>query len=146
MSELLATERTYVGDLRLCVEVYMAAFRGSIDVPTGLRGKERTLFGNLEEIFLFHRDVFLGELEKYSRNPEDVGHCFVRWAHKFDMYVEYCRNKPESNNLLVQVILNVSLINLTTFNNKLDVCKHVSKGLEVVVFNFKFVKSSKYLI
>lgn len=102
MSELLATERAYVSDLDLCVEVYVAAFRGAADAPNGLRGKEKMLFGNLEEIALFHKDVFLGELEKYSRNPEDVGHCFVRWAHKFDMYVEYCRNKPESNTLLVQ--------------------------------------------
>ncbi|KAI4471044.1 rho guanine exchange factor-related [Holotrichia oblita] len=42
------------------------------------------------------------ELEKYETMPEDVGHCFVTWATKFDMYVHYCKNKPESNSLLVQ--------------------------------------------
>ena len=25
--------------------------------------------------------------------PEDVGHCFVTWATKFDSYVKYCTNK-----------------------------------------------------
>jgi triple functional domain protein len=34
--------------------------------------------------------------------PEDIGHCFVTWASSFDIYVEYCKNKPESNTILVQ--------------------------------------------
>ena len=33
--------------------------------------------------------------------PEDVGHCFVTWASKFDAYVKYCTNKPHSTSLLV---------------------------------------------
>ena len=33
--------------------------------------------------------------------PDDVGHCFVTWASKFDSYVKYCTNKPHSTNLLV---------------------------------------------
>lgn len=46
--------------------------------------------------------IFLKELEKYESMPEDIGHCFVTWAKSFDIYVEYCKNKPESNALLVQ--------------------------------------------
>lgn len=42
------------------------------------------------------------ELEKYETMPEDIGHCFVTWARSFDIYVEYCKNKPESNTILVQ--------------------------------------------
>lgn len=29
--------------------------------------------------------------------PEDVGHCFVTWARSFDIYINYCKNKPDSN-------------------------------------------------
>ena len=34
--------------------------------------------------------------------PEDVGHCFVTWAERFSVYVTYCKNKPDSNQMLVQ--------------------------------------------
>lgn len=42
------------------------------------------------------------ELEKYEQMPEDVGHCFLTWASSFDIYVQYCKNKQDSNYLLVQ--------------------------------------------
>ena len=50
----------------------------------------------------FDARTFLRELEKYESFPEDVGHCFVTWAEKFSIYVTYCTNKPDSNQLLVQ--------------------------------------------
>ncbi len=46
--------------------------------------------------------VFLKELEGYKGRPEDVGHGFVRNAHKFkELYVEYCKNMPESNRVIL---------------------------------------------
>ena len=48
-------------------------------VPPQLRGKEDIIFGNVEEILLFHKSIFLKELEKYETMPEDVGHVFVTW-------------------------------------------------------------------
>lgn len=42
------------------------------------------------------------ELEKYEQIPEDVGHCFLTWSSSFDIYVQYCKNKQDSNYLLVQ--------------------------------------------
>ncbi|XP_052122184.1 kalirin isoform X6 [Frankliniella occidentalis] len=102
MAELLQTERTYVKDLEICARFFLDEMRNSAVVPPTLRGREDVIFGNIEEILAFHRDIFLRELEKYETMPEDVGHCFVTWASKFDMYVKYCKNKPESNSLLVQ--------------------------------------------
>lgn len=64
--------------------------------------QEDIIFGNIEEIHRFHERVFLRELDKYETMPEDVGHCFVTWAREFDMYVSYCRNKPDSNAAVVQ--------------------------------------------
>ena len=96
MSELLQTERSYVQDLQICIDIYLAEYlkRG---------GKEaEKLFGNIRQIYDFHNKIFLKELEKYESMPEDVGHCFVTWARSFDIYVSYCKNKPDSNNLLVQ--------------------------------------------
>ncbi|KAH9522943.1 hypothetical protein DERF_006497 [Dermatophagoides farinae] len=104
MEELLRTERTYVEDLKLCIDTYLREFRlaGDNHLPPFLQGKERLLFGNIEQIHDFHKRVFLRELEKYEQIPEDVGHCFVTWSSSFDIYVEYCKNKPDSNLLLVQ--------------------------------------------
>ncbi|KAG5888220.1 hypothetical protein JTB14_035569 [Gonioctena quinquepunctata] len=102
MAELLQTERTYVKDLETCINCFMLEMRVSDSLPNTLQDKEGVIFGNMEEIYNFHKSVFIRELEKYETMPEDVGHCFVTWAQKFDMYVYYCKNKPESNSLLVQ--------------------------------------------
>ncbi|XP_012941789.1 triple functional domain protein isoform X2 [Aplysia californica] len=103
MAELLQTERTYVKDLEICINCYMKPMSdSSINVPAGIHGKEHVVFSNMDEIYEFHKDVFLKELEKYESIPEDVGHCFVTWAEKFSIYVTYCKNKPDSNALLVE--------------------------------------------
>ncbi|XP_013112529.1 triple functional domain protein [Stomoxys calcitrans] len=102
MAELMQTERAYVKDLDTCIKCFLEEFRFGQGVPAALTGKEDIIFGNIREIYNFHHKIFLRELEKYETMPEDVGHCFVTWACKFDMYVHYCKNKPTSNNLLVQ--------------------------------------------
>lgn len=102
MAELLQTERTYVKDLETCIKCFLSEMRISNNIPAALLTKDDVIFGNIEEIYNFHNSIFLRELEKYETMPEDVGHCFVTWASKFDMYVYYCKNKPESNSLLVQ--------------------------------------------
>ena len=71
-------------------------------MPPALKGKDYVIFGNVEEICNFHKTIFIKELEKYETMPEDVGHCFVTWAQKFDIYVKYCTNKPKSSELLVE--------------------------------------------
>ncbi|CAH2228407.1 jg20284, partial [Pararge aegeria aegeria] len=103
MAELLQTERAYVKDLETCITCYLREMRTDpAAVPSALQGKEELIFGNIEEIHRFHERVFLRELDKYETMPEDVGHCFVTWAREFDMYVSYCRNKPDSNAAVVQ--------------------------------------------
>ena len=102
MAELMQTERTYVKDLETCIKTFLVEMRSGVNVPVGLIGKEDVLFANFEAIHAFHDKIFLRELEKYETMPEDVGHCFVTWASKFDMYVHYCKNKPLSNTVMVQ--------------------------------------------
>lgn len=83
MAELLQTERTYVKDLDICIKVFLEEMRHHNNIPLGIQGKESIIFGNIEDIRNFHRDVFLKELEKYETMPEDVGHCFVTWVRVF---------------------------------------------------------------
>lgn len=102
MTELLQTERAYVKDLETTIESFLKEMTNGANVPKKLVGKENIVFGNIEDIYQFHKQIFLKELEKYQSIPEDVGHCFVTWAAKFDMYVFYCQNKPISNDFVVQ--------------------------------------------
>lgn len=107
MTELLQTERSYVKDLQVCIDFYLFELRASSKDPSGLKAKEKIIFGNIEEIYEFHKEIFVKEMEKYESLPEDIGHCFVTWAHKFDMYVSYCKNKPESTTMLMKVSLSL---------------------------------------
>ncbi|KAM3929732.1 triple functional domain protein isoform 1-T1 [Leptodactylus fuscus] len=103
MAELIQTEKTYVRDLRECLDTYLWEMTSGVEeIPPGIVNKEHIIFGNMQEIFEFHNNVFLKELEKYEQLPEDVGHCFVTWADKFQMYVSYCKNKPDSTQLILE--------------------------------------------
>jgi hypothetical protein len=47
-------------------------------VPAGLQGKADILFGNLLDIYTFHSDVFLKDLENSICMTELVALCFVQ--------------------------------------------------------------------
>ncbi|XP_029657628.1 kalirin isoform X4 [Octopus sinensis] len=103
MAELLQTERSYVKDLETCMKYYMGEMLNQQNnIPPGIENKTDTIFSNIREIYEFHDKTFLKELEKYETIPEDVGHCFVTWAEKFSIYVLYCKNKPDSSQLLME--------------------------------------------
>ncbi|KAG8548579.1 hypothetical protein GDO81_024899 [Engystomops pustulosus] len=103
MAELLQTEKAYVRDLHECLETYLWEITSGVEeIPQGIVNKEHIIFGNIQEIYDFHNNIFLKELEKYEQLPEDVGHCFVTWADKFQMYVTYCKNKPDSSQLILE--------------------------------------------
>ncbi|XP_031413764.1 kalirin isoform X2 [Clupea harengus] len=103
MAELLQTEKAYVRDLHECLETYHWEMTSGVEeIPPGIVNKEHIVFGNIQEIYDFHNNVFLKELVNYEQLPEDVGHCFVTWADKFNMYVTYCKNKPDSSQLILE--------------------------------------------
>ncbi|XP_041867313.1 triple functional domain protein isoform X3 [Melanotaenia boesemani] len=103
MAELIQTEKAYVRDLRECLETYLWEMTSGVEeIPHGIVNKEHIIFGNMQDLYEFHQNIFLKELEKYEQLPEDVGHCFVTWADKFQMYVNYCKNKPDSTQLILE--------------------------------------------
>uniref|UniRef100_A0A8C9XH86 non-specific serine/threonine protein kinase n=1 Tax=Sander lucioperca TaxID=283035 RepID=A0A8C9XH86_SANLU len=103
MAELLQTEKTYVRDLHECLETYLWEMTSGVEeVPPGIANKEHIVFGNMQDIWDFHNNIFLKELVNYEQLPEDVGHCFVTWADKFHIYVDYCKNKPDSSQLILE--------------------------------------------
>ncbi|TWW80452.1 Kalirin, partial [Takifugu flavidus] len=103
MAELLQTEKTYVRDLQECLETYLWEMTNGVEeIPPGIANKEHIIFGNMQDIYDFHNNIFLKELINYEQLPEDVGHCFVTWADKFHIYVDYCKNKPDSSQLILE--------------------------------------------
>ncbi|XP_053184306.1 guanine nucleotide exchange factor DBS isoform X2 [Scomber japonicus] len=102
MNELLETERAYVEEL-LCV---LQGYASEMDnpamahlIPTPLQNKKEVLFGNMPEIYHFHKRTFLRELEQYTDCPELVGRCFLERMTDLEIYEKYCHNKPRSESL-----------------------------------------------
>uniref|UniRef100_A0A8C2J538 non-specific serine/threonine protein kinase n=1 Tax=Cyprinus carpio TaxID=7962 RepID=A0A8C2J538_CYPCA len=103
IAELLQTEKAYVRDLHECLETYLWEMTNGVEeIPPGIANKAHIIFGNIQEIYDFHNNIFLKELINYEQLPEDVGHCFVTWADKFNIYVKYCKNKPDSSQLILE--------------------------------------------
>ncbi|XP_046871213.1 guanine nucleotide exchange factor DBS-like isoform X2 [Hypomesus transpacificus] len=102
MNELLETERAYAEEL-LCV---LQGYASEMDnpsmahlIPGPLQNKKDVLFGNMSEIYLFHKRTFLTELEQYTDCPELVGRCFLERMTDLQIYEQYCQNKPRSESL-----------------------------------------------
>uniref|UniRef100_A0A3Q3XN60 Rho guanine nucleotide exchange factor 25 n=1 Tax=Mola mola TaxID=94237 RepID=A0A3Q3XN60_MOLML len=103
LSELIETERLYVEDLGLIVQGYMATM-ASQGVPEDMKGKDRIVFGNIHQIYDWHKDYFLGELEKCVGDPDSVAQLFIKHERRLHMYVVYCQNKPKSEHIVSEFI------------------------------------------
>ncbi|XP_077072914.1 guanine nucleotide exchange factor DBS isoform X5 [Siphateles boraxobius] len=102
MNELLETERAYVEELLCVLQGYAAEMDNPSMaplIPAALQNKKDVLFGNMQEIYNFHKRIFLKELETYTDCPELVGRCFLDWMRELQIYEKYCHNKPRSESL-----------------------------------------------
>nr|XP_027784418.1 rho guanine nucleotide exchange factor 25 isoform X3 [Marmota flaviventris] len=77
LSELVETEKMYVDDLGQIVEGYMATMAAQ-GVPESLRGRDRIVFGNIQQIFEWHRDYFLQELQRCLKDPDWLAQLFIK--------------------------------------------------------------------
>ncbi|XP_041859405.1 rho guanine nucleotide exchange factor 25 isoform X2 [Melanotaenia boesemani] len=103
LKELIETEKFYVTDLGLIVEGYMATM-STKGVPEDMKGKDKIVFGNIHQIFDWHKDYFLGELEKCLAEPERLAQLFIKHERRLHMYVIYCQNKPKSEHIVSEYI------------------------------------------
>ncbi|KAM9785529.1 LOW QUALITY PROTEIN: rho guanine nucleotide exchange factor 25 [Neosynchiropus ocellatus] len=136
LKELIETEKLYVDDLGLVVEVgvwaitlpiaqqhwagldpggccsswccsslqgYMGTM-SSRGVPEDLKGKDKIVFGNIHQIYDWHREYFLAELERSLAEPERLAQLFIKHERRLHMYVVYCQNKPKSEHIVSEYI------------------------------------------
>ncbi|XP_064075375.1 guanine nucleotide exchange factor DBS-like isoform X6 [Vanessa tameamea] len=69
-------------------------------LPAALVGQTEVLFGNLHELFTFHQEIFLKDLERSISATELVALCFVEKRETFfRLYSYYCQNIPRSERL-----------------------------------------------
>ncbi|XP_042555094.1 rho guanine nucleotide exchange factor 25 isoform X3 [Dipodomys spectabilis] len=99
LSELVETEKMYVDDLGQIVEGYMATMAAQ-GVPESLRGRDRIVFGNIQQIYEWHRDYFLQELQRCLEDPDWLAQLFIKHERRLHMYVVYCQNKPKSEHVV----------------------------------------------
>ncbi|KAK9529116.1 hypothetical protein VZT92_013231 [Zoarces viviparus] len=103
LTELIETERLYVEDLGLIVQGYMGTMVNQ-GVPEDLKGKDRIVFGNIHQIYDWHKEYFLGELEKCVADPDSLAQLFIKHERRLHMYVVYCQNKPKSEYIVSEFI------------------------------------------
>ncbi|XP_074489740.1 rho guanine nucleotide exchange factor 25 isoform X1 [Sebastes fasciatus] len=103
LTELIETERLYVDDLGLIVQGYVGTM-ASQGVPEDLKGKDRIVFGNIHQIYDWHKSYFLGELEKCVGDPDSLAQLFIKHERRLHMYVVYCQNKPKSEHIVSEYI------------------------------------------
>ncbi|XP_020815342.1 guanine nucleotide exchange factor DBS-like [Drosophila serrata] len=100
LTELLETERIYVNEMSSILQGYydrMKSEEFTHLTPSSLQGKEDILFGNLHELFTFHNQIFLKDLENCISTTELVALCFVQRRDTFyRLYSFYCQNIPRS--------------------------------------------------
>ncbi|XP_043939534.1 rho guanine nucleotide exchange factor 25 isoform X2 [Protopterus annectens] len=103
LRELVETEKLYIIDLGHIVEGYMATMNKK-GIPEDMKGKDKIVFGNIHQIYDWHKDYFLGELEKCIEEPDRLATLFIKHERRLHMYVVYCQNKPKSEHIVSEYI------------------------------------------
>ncbi|KAA0713404.1 Kalirin [Triplophysa tibetana] len=83
LNEMVQTERDYVKDLGVVVEGFMRRIVEK-GVPEDMTGKDKIVFGNIHQIYDWHKDFFLGELEKCLQDHDILAELFIK--HDFLKY------------------------------------------------------------
>uniref|UniRef100_A0A3P8NAW1 Mcf.2 cell line derived transforming sequence-like a n=1 Tax=Astatotilapia calliptera TaxID=8154 RepID=A0A3P8NAW1_ASTCA len=92
MNELLETERAYVEELLCVLEGYAAEMDNPAMahlIPSNLHSKKDILFGNMPEIYQFHKRYAFKLIDYIS----------VELMKDLQIYEAYCQNKPRSESL-----------------------------------------------
>ncbi|XP_030389147.1 phosphatidylinositol 3,4,5-trisphosphate-dependent Rac exchanger 1 protein isoform X3 [Gopherus evgoodei] len=109
LSEILGTERDYVGTLRFLQSAFLHRIRqNAVDKAEKYITEDniKILFSNIEDILDVHKE-FLAALE-FCLQPEpqsqhELGNVFLKFKDKFFVYEEYCSNHEKALRLLMEL-------------------------------------------
>uniref|UniRef100_A0A182T3I2 DH domain-containing protein n=1 Tax=Anopheles maculatus TaxID=74869 RepID=A0A182T3I2_9DIPT len=105
IEELLDTERNYINTLEKGIATYIDGVFND-HTPPELSGRKYHLFGNLQYIYRFHRNIFLPKLLTAGNDVEHIADAFVHFLdnESFYGYVLYSMYHPKSQRLCEQHI------------------------------------------
>uniref|UniRef100_A0A6Q2ZHH3 Uncharacterized protein n=1 Tax=Esox lucius TaxID=8010 RepID=A0A6Q2ZHH3_ESOLU len=101
VNEMVQSEKDYVKDLGVIVEGFMSRLEVK-GIPEDMRGKDKIVFGNIHQIYDWHQEFFLVELEKCVQDHDRLAELFIKHERRLHMYVVYCQNKPRSEFVVLE--------------------------------------------
>ncbi|XP_062853833.1 kalirin RhoGEF kinase b isoform X3 [Trichomycterus rosablanca] len=101
VDEMVQTEKDYVQNLGIVVDGFMKRIAEK-GVPEDMTGKDKIVFGNIFQIYDWHKEFFMGELEKCLQDHDKLAELFIKHERRLHMYVIYCQNKPRSEFIVAE--------------------------------------------
>jgi len=101
LKELADTEKTYVDSLEFLVKTIIPAFNSAESQL--VKNIAPGIFANIEQIYDWHSRVFHDKIEDCLEDPDLLGPTFKEHEKELtSLYEQYCQNKPEADDLLMQ--------------------------------------------
>lgn len=100
MKELLENEENYVQTLEKGIENYISIMNNK-DLPPALRGQRYHIFGNIENIYTFHKERFLPKLRDNCASIQGIAETFIKFIEddRFYCYILFALNRPKSEKI-----------------------------------------------
>ncbi|GAB1597543.1 obscurin-like [Argonauta hians] len=99
LTDILESEREYLHELETLIDTFYDEM-SKPDVPSHIKDKKDVIFGNIKDIYDFHKNLFMNELCECANFPSKIGGSFIKMADKFDMYIPFLYNRPEATMIL----------------------------------------------
>ncbi|CAF0816611.1 unnamed protein product, partial [Rotaria sordida] len=100
-ADVLESERSYVADLQRIIEIYLYELTRQ-ECPWFVKEKKDLLFSNIEDIFAFHKVLFLNDLTNaIEHEPKELASVFLRRRDQFlNLYSQYMYDRSRSEHVL----------------------------------------------
>ncbi|CAF1337506.1 unnamed protein product, partial [Adineta steineri] len=100
-ADILESERSYVADLQRIIEIYLYELTRQ-ECPWFVKEKKDLLFSNIEDIFAFHKVLFLNDLTNaIEHDPNELAYVFLRRRDQFlNLYSQYMYDRTRSEHVL----------------------------------------------
>jgi len=101
LEELISTEVIYVDDL----QTVLTGYRDKIATSnTKIATKSPMIFGNMDEIYNFHSQNLLPELERCGRRADQIAEIFLENSQQLTrIYCRYCQNMDDAHAAVTDV-------------------------------------------
>ncbi|RNA17973.1 muscle M-line assembly unc-89-like, partial [Brachionus plicatilis] len=148
-AELIDMENRYVRDLQFVIENYLHEL-SKADCPKLIKEKREFIFLNLEDIFAFHKVLFLTQLLETDGDSERLSKVFVKNRSNFELYIPYALNRQYSESTLnsYEIIRKFfDDINLTNKNTEYWISDYLNRPLDRLAQYRQFLQEQiKYTV